>query len=935
MTAPRPRPHDVSVVLLAEPRVVVEGDEVELRGLMPRAIIARLALAAGAAVPADQLIAELWQEPSPVAVVSLRSYLSRLRDGPLGPFLLGGRGGYRLDVVADDVDLLRFRRLARADAPKADLDEAHALWTGGVLVGLERVPFAQEVVAETRGVHRSLAERQAEHRLDADDIRGALELLEPLAATYSDHERPSELLATALGRAGRGADALAVIDGFQRRRAETLGLDPAAALARLRQAIVRLDLESGAGTGSAASVVRHAVPLPLTVFVGRERELAAIRLARQSSRLVTLVGPGGVGKTRLAVEAARRVGDHEDAEQWFLELAPLTSAGAVVAALSALVGASSPSVDTIARAIDGRRGLLVLDNAEHLVGDIAELCKGLLAATAGISVLVTSRQALGIPGERRIEVEPFLGDDTDAAVRIFCDRADDVVPGLDLAATDRALIEGIVIALDGLPLALELAAARLVSLSLAELSAAIADRRLLSADADGDRQSSLPATIRWSTDLLGPDERLLLRQLAEFAGVFTADAARTICRLHPDGAAVGADAHRVGEALDGLVRASLVAVIRDERGAVSHRLLESVKYAARRLESDVDADWTVRHARWHADLVAAREPALHDDRESEVSASYDAIHPDLVLALEGSLSRSDRSCALRLVAGLGWYWFRRGMLGQGREWTERALALPAEEVAPDDARVEAEALVHLAMLLFQLGERDETFAATTRGLELAERVGDPGTRLRLLAFRSYWHAIYGDVEEALRLSDEAESIDGDPWSRSLALVIRGQALRSADQPARALDALTSASALADDGGDRWVAVVALAVRSKVLMDLKRGREALGLLLPITRLSTSQHDPSTTLTNLYLVAGASALVEQHAAGARLIGAAEALGRRIGWDATVSEPVDFVVYRERVRQGLPPALWNALLEDGARLSLGDAVGFALRLAPFADA
>jgi len=935
MTALRPRPDDVSVVLLSEPRVLVGGDEVELRGLMPRAIVARLALAAGESVPTDRLVEELWDEPTAAAAVSLRSYLSRLRSGPLGPLLLGGRGGYRLDVGAEDVDLLRFRRLARADASQAELDEAHELWTGAVLAGLERVPFARETVAETRGIHRSLAERLGERRLETDDLRGALELLEPLAVAHPDHERPTELLATALGRAGRGAEALAVIDGFQRRRADTLGLDPAAALARLRQAIVRLDLEPGSVTGSAAAVIRHAVPLPLTVFVGRERELAAVRLARQSSRLVTLVGPGGVGKTRLAVEASRRVGDHEDAEQWFLELAPLSSAKAVVAALSALVGASSPSIDAIARAIDGRRGLLVLDNAEHLVAEVAELCRGLLAATAGIAVLVTSRQALGIPGERRIEVEPLLGDDTDAAVRLFCDRADDVVPGLDLMTTDRALVEGIVVALDGLPLALELAAARLVSLSLSELAVAIADRRLLAADADGDRQSSLPATIRWSTDLLRPDERVLLRQLAEFAGVFTADAARTICRLQSDGHADPTEAHRLDEALDGLVRASLVTVIRDERGAVSHRLLESVKHAARRLDSDVDADWPERHARWHADVVATREPGLHDRREAEVSAAYDAIHPDLVLALEGSIGRGDRSCALRLVAGLGWYWFRRGMLAQGREWIERAVALPAETTGADDDRVEAEALVHLAMLLFQLGERDETLAVTTRGLHLAERADDPGARLRLTAFRSYWHAIYGDVDEALRLSEKAESIAADPWSRSLALVIRGQALRSAAQPARALDALTAASALAEADGDRWVAVVALAVRSKVLMDLKRGREALGVLLPITRLSTSQHDPSTTLTNLYLVAGASALVEQHAAGARLIGAAEALGRRIGWDATVSEPVDFVVYRERVRQGLPNALWNALLEDGARLSLGDAVSFALRLAPFADA
>jgi hypothetical protein len=239
----------------------------------------------------------------------------------------------------------------------------------------------------------------------------------------------------------------------------------------------------------------------------------------------------------------------------------------------------------------------------------------------------------------------------------------------------------------------------------------------------------------------------------------------------------------------------------------------------------------------------------------------------------------------------------------------------------------------LALLLFQLGERDASLAASAAGLELVERTDDAEARVILLSYLCYWHAIYGDAADALRFSDAAEAIDAPGWSGSLALVVRGQVLRSAGRPAEALDVLTRAAALTNDGGDRWVSVVARAVRSKVLMDLKRGREALALLLPITRLSTAQQDPSTTLTNLYLVAGAAALVEQHAAGARLIGAAEALGRRIGWNAAVSEPVDFVVYRERVRQGLPPALWEALLDDGARLTLGEAVAFALRLAPFA--
>lgn len=925
------------VRLLGDVRIEVSGEVVVLAGRMPRAIVARLALAGGRVVDPDELEADLWDEPSPTANVSIRSYVSRLRSTPLAPLIAGGRGGYRLAVSPEDVDLLHFESLARPAASDSELDEALALWHDAVLPGLDAMPFARAVHSRVSEVHRTVVERVAERMLERTEVRAAIALVEPVAARYPDHETPAALLATAFSRAGRSSDALAVLDAFQRRRADALGLDPSTRLASLRQSIVRLDPDTSARHGG-DGVTRHGLPTPLTVFVGRERELDAIRVARQNSRLVTLVGPGGVGKTRLAIEAASRVGHHDDAEQWFLELAPLADSAVILASLASLVGANAPTIEAVNRTLSGRRGLLVFDNAEHVLAPAIELCRAILEGTTGVGIVVTSRTTLGIPGERRVEVNPLLGADTAAALRLFCDRADDVVPGLRFTAAELAQVDRIVTALDGLPLALELAAARLATMSLAELAHAVDDQAMLSGDPQGGRHSGLAATIRWSTDLVSSDERHLLRQLARFSGVFTAEAVAGICRPADDGTE-GGGGPVVAAALARLARASLVAVIREEDGTVAYRLLESIKAVAQSFDPSPDDAWSVRHAEWHAAFAAEHEPRLHGEHEAEVSAMLDRMRADLGAAIDDSHARGARTRALRLVSALGWYWFRRGMLHDGRVHIERALALssagdPSSDGDLDVAlRAEARAQAHLALLLFQLGEPDASLAASTAGLELVERTDDAEARAILLSYLSYWHAIYGDATDALRFSDAAEAIDAPGWSGSLALILRGQALRSAGRPAAALDVLTRVAALTDEGGDRWVSVVARAVRSKVLMDLKRGREALALLLPITRLSTAQQDPSTTLTNLYLVAGAAALVEQHAAGARLIGAAEALGRRIGWNAAVSEPVDFVVYRERVRQGLPPALWEALLDDGARLTLGEAVAFALRLAPFA--
>ncbi|MFF7372376.1 ATP-binding protein [Streptomyces tricolor] len=508
-----------------------DGTPLDPGGPRPRALLTLLLLDAGRPVSVRRLLDGLYgAEPPAGAVAALQSQISRLRRR-LAPHtgIDAVPAGYTLAVDPDAVDAHRFARLAAegrtalaaGDHPRAAalLRDALALWRGPALPDL---PDAHADRARLEELRRAVVPDRIEAELGSG---GGPELVAELRALLRRHpldERLYEQLMRALHAAGRPAEALAVYEEARRTLADELGADPSPELSALHLHLLR----DGAGAPA-----RPRLPAQLTRFVGREAELSRIDRALADSRLVTLTGPGGVGKTRLALEAARtRAGTPPDV--CLVELAPLADGAripyAVLAALGVRDGFRSPATDALDRllaVLADREVLVVLDNCEHLVDSAARTVALLLGACPGVRVLATGRESLGITGELLVPVPPLPEE---PAVRLLRDRARAVRPDFD----DHARVPEICRALDGLPLAIELAAARLRTLSVDELADRLHDRFRVLARGDrakAPRHRTLRAVVEWSWELLDAEERDLASRLTVFAGGATLDAVAAVC----------------------------------------------------------------------------------------------------------------------------------------------------------------------------------------------------------------------------------------------------------------------------------------------------------------------------------------------------------------------------------------------------------------------
>ncbi len=497
-----------------------------VKGPRPRGLLVVLALNAGRTTSVDTIVrAQYGDDPPSGAAGAVQAHVSRLRKTV--PAVRFNRGGYRLDVEPDDVDALRFERLAAdgrrllaagaRDRAGAVLRDAVALWRGPALVDL---PHATAQAA-----------RLEESRLDAlEDLYDArpgdvsVTELRTLVAAYPLRERLRGQLMRALHATGRPAEALAEFEDTRRLLADELGTDPSPELAATHLAILRAEQPPRAG-----------LPAQLTSFVGRVDELAWLAGAREN-RLVTLVGPGGTGKTRLAVEAAR------GRDACFVDLSPVTDGALVPHALLGALGVresgfaatANDPVRRLVAALDGP-ALLVLDNCEQVVGDVAVRVRTLLAACPGLSVIATSREPLGLTGETLLPLSP-LGTD---AVRLFADRAAAVRPGFTITDENRDVVAGICAALDGLPLAVELAAARLRQFTVEELARRLTEHgpfRLLSRGdrTAAERHRTLRAVVAWSWDLLTHEEQRVAARFSVFAGGATLAAVESVCGTTDD-----------------------------------------------------------------------------------------------------------------------------------------------------------------------------------------------------------------------------------------------------------------------------------------------------------------------------------------------------------------------------------------------------------------
>lgn len=733
-------------------------------GARVRGLLARLALDAGHAVDTATLVDALWGDDPPSTANALQSLATRLRRAIGAERVRTATGGYLLAVDPDEVDALRFAALRRAAAAEPDdgragalLTEALGLWHGPPLGGLNGLAFTGPAATRLADARAGAAEELAARGLAAGTPTAGLDALTAVLAEQPLRETTAVALARGLHGAGRRADALAVLDRTRAALAEELGVDPGPELQRTRTELLR-----DAPPAVAVPVRRPAPPpdrprpVALTSFVGRETDLARVRSLLGSARLVTVVGPGGAGKTRLSQEAVRDVGPAVAV----VELAALTGGDQVVPAALHAVGGPELSVadrdgpDALARlvsALTGRELVLLLDNCEHLVDDVAGLVHELLARLPGLRVLTTSREPLGVPGE---VLHPLGSLAPAQATRLFAERAVAVRPDFDPADHAPAVAE-ICRRLDGQPLPIELAAARVRSMSPAEIADRLADRfRLLVSGARTvlPRHQTLRAVVDWSWDLLSPAERALATRFGVFAGPVDAGTVEAVC---------GDDAF---DLLPALVEKSLVVPVDGaEDGATRYRMLETIReYAAARLADAPDHDAvTAAHADHLLAVLEPGEPRLRGGDQLDQLAVVRRVEGEAVRALDRAVDAGDGPRAHRLFAALAWSWMVRGDLGSLKPWSDRVATVPAAAPAA------AVALTRTIRAMVHIGFGDDPGAAQAEldaVVALWPELPEPRNPIVELAPPTGLLFGEGDRSALAAIADG----DGDTWLRAAA-----------------------------------------------------------------------------------------------------------------------------------------------------------------------
>ncbi|MET8838053.1 BTAD domain-containing putative transcriptional regulator [Micromonospora sp. NPDC004540] len=801
-----------------------------------RALLARLVLAAGRVVSADALTDALWGEQPPAdATNALQLRVSKLRRalvaaGAGGDLLVTRAPGYQLTVAADAVDAYRFERLLETargattgDGPAAALarfDEALRLWRGPALADVGDAEWALAEAARLEELRLGAVEDRLELLLEAGRQAEAVADLERLVAIHPLRERLHRLLMLALYRGGRQADAITAYHALRHRLADELGIDPAPELQALAEAILRQQVPAPAPaavadpaeppaatpgrTGAAPIPVprapqRDEVPRRLASVIGRQDDVHRVLDRVREARVVTLTGPGGVGKTTLALEVARHADDALADRVHLVRLAAMPTGTdlpeAVAGQLGVAAGGPGPAATAALVAwLGADRVLLVVDNCEHVIDEAAELVEQLVAACPAVTVLTTSREALAVPGETQLAVAPLgvpdgpaglaqLGDSP--AVALFVDRARAVRPGFVLDESTAPVVADICRQLDGMPLAIELAAARVKALPPGEIAARLHDRfALLTAGARTSeaRHRTLRATLDWSHDLLSEAERRLLRRLAVFRGGWDLAAAEQVCAFG------GLAADEVLDLLFRLVDRSLVV---PDPTTGRFRLLVTIReYAAARLaeagETEAARD---RHLTHFTELAERYGP--HARSDADAWARLTEEHDNFRAAIDRCLDRRDGvDAGLRLADALFLFW------NYGPRY-EGIRALTALLAAGDPGPAARAAALQRIGLLGVYYPTAHTRAAARESVVAFERLGDPvNTATSRLVVA--WEGQYdGDPDRYRAMVDQAIRERGDtddPWWHGTVHYVEalldlrtGAFERSAEQWARSLE----------------------------------------------------------------------------------------------------------------------------------------------------
>lgn len=931
--------------LVLGPLEVREGDRViPLGGAKQRALLAALLLHPNEVVSRDRLIDGVWgEQPPATAAHTVETYVSRLRralhDTENHDVLVTHPPGYMLRIDPEELDLKRFERLAweghRALAernPRAGaelLRKALALFRGPPLDDVAFFPFAQPEVDRLEEMRLAALE----DRMDADLAAGrSAELvaeLEALVSTFPLRERLRAQLMVALYRAGRQADALEVYRRTRQYLAEELGVEPGATLRRLEQRILLHDPsleavspETEAGvpgvyaSGEPAAVIEAAPPIapgvnanlprPASSFVGREREVReVVSLLREGPRLLTLSGPGGSGKTRLAVEAALEIdSDFRDGVFW-VGLGPLRDPALVTETVAQTLGASHGLVEHVGE----REILLLLDNFEHLIGAAPELSP-LLEACPNLKLLVTSREVLRIRGEVEYQVPPL--SDPEAA-ELFCARS--------RLAPDDAIAE-LTRRLDNLPLAIELAAARTTVLTPAEILERISKHLDLfkgGRDAE-DRHQTLRATIEWSYDLLNEEEKALFARLSVFAGGCTFRSAEEVADADLD-------------VLQSLVDKSLLRHSDDRLW-----MLETIRgYGAERLEESRDAgELRQRHAE-HFLKVVESAPGLGTSSAlsanvADASAWRDQIQADydnVRAALGRFREAGDLEREFRLVLPITWLflWVHGGGMREAGRMYEGIL-LRGDQLQPE-MRVDAlHSLAHFGTYLAPETRRK----LAEQSLSLARALGDKGRiewALRRLALRQ------DDREEARRMLLECETLARELQEEARLAWIQqalGVIALAYDDHEDARRRLEESVSIFERIGGRWQATYALSSLAALTVIQGRYDDARPLLAETLRRAFDLRMPNHAAQCLDNVAAVALAHGDFVLAARLLAAATAVREETGDQTTEGE--DWFDHELRMRAETRVATRKCLgsgfareWKTGEALALNEAVALAL--------
>lgn len=879
----------VEVRLLGPLEVVAEdGEVVTPSAAKERMLLAVMALSGGVAVPPDRLAEILWGDaPPPKTANALQARVSALRRSLGDRELISHEpGGYLLALDPARIDAHRFCRVvsdARRTAETAPghalalFDEACSLWRGEALADFAYEDFARPHITRLDEVRLDAQEERLRLMADYGRCEEAVAEVEILLEVNPFRERLWAVLMLALYRLGRQVEALRAFQKASRILGEELGIEPSEELRRLEEDVLLQDADlTGAGQVDRPA---HNLPVRLTSLVGRDPEIDRITRLFDDHRSVTLVGPGGVGKTSLGLACGHELVARFPDGVWLAEFSALEEPGQVPVELARTLNLDTgdrSTLEAVVEHLNDRRALLILDNCEPLLDGVAEATTTLLQRAPGVFVLATSREPLGIPGEILWPTRPLSLPDEDsevsfadsAAVRLFVDRARAVDP--DFATEDNeSLIAEICRRLDGLPLAVELAAARIRNLPVAEIARRLEDRFAILTGGVRTvvpRHQTLEATIAWSFDSLSEEERSLFARLSVFSGGWTLSAAE----------AVASDPPRVLDLLSRLVDRSLVNVGQID-GVARYSMLETIRaFASQTLaETGEQEEVMLRHARWFLELAESAE--LQGTSQSHWISRLSSEYENLRAAIGYASRCGDSDTALRLGGALGWWWFF-GNRAEGRTILDELLSQ-----ARHHSQAHRIPVLQARALLDFFGASPRTIEVAEEALVRADTLDDPSARAMSKVFVALGGVFGASVDRSMGLLHEAITVFAGAQNRfaeGLARFQRMEVLGNRGSLREAFEEGEVALGLFAEAADPWAVSVTyghLGRYGRLTGQLERAEEATATSIEMARDQSLPHTLQYALTDQAYVTylqgdlnGALRLFERALAVARAVG-----------------------------------------------------------------